>query len=197
MEDEKLRRRREYQREYMRAYRSTHPRTEGDKEYRRAYARGYARIKRATDPDWVEKHRADSRERMAKHRADPDVRKVLYAKHAEWARKNKDRLNAKAKERNSTPEGKRRNKSYLVRSVHGISLAEYEGYVEREGGACAICRRPFDDLLKPRLDHNHETGAIRGALCSRCNLNLHIVEKYGDLLPAMVAYLQTRGSQPA
>ena len=43
-----------------------------------------------------------------------------------------------------------------------------------QGGVCALCRKPLDfsakELnLRPVLDHNHVTGACRGALCRGCN----------------------------
>ena len=46
--------------------------------------------------------------------------------------------------------------------------------LELQGGLCAICSR------KPKiehLDHDHKTGAIRGTLCSGCNLLLGVIEK--------------------
>lgn len=43
-------------------------------------------------------------------------------------------------------------------------------FIEAQAGQCAICRQ--DVTEDPRLDHCHETGCIRGVLCSSCNVKL-------------------------
>jgi hypothetical protein len=55
---------------------------------------------------------------------------------------------------------------------HGISVEEY---VKRRSWPCEIC----GDLLEPsgagrgmHIDHDHETGALRGTLCEQCNRGL-------------------------
>lgn len=55
-----------------------------------------------------------------------------------------------------------------LQAVYGITLERYEELHRQQDGCCAICMR------KPRtrrlaVDHDHETGAIRGLLCTRCN----------------------------
>jgi hypothetical protein len=39
--------------------------------------------------------------------------------------------------------------------------------IERQNGACVICLRPLGD--KPHVDHDHESGEVRGILCFNCN----------------------------
>lgn len=46
---------------------------------------------------------------------------------------------------------------------------------DAQGGACPICRRAFTwngDGLRFIIDHDHETGKVRGLLCHRCNTGL-------------------------
>jgi hypothetical protein len=39
---------------------------------------------------------------------------------------------------------------------------------EGQSGVCAICGRP-PGAKRLDVDHNHETGKIRGLLCGSCN----------------------------
>jgi hypothetical protein len=41
--------------------------------------------------------------------------------------------------------------------------------VARQGGKCAICGHPFSQRDGPVLDHDHDTGFIRGVLHRSCN----------------------------
>lgn len=59
----------------------------------------------------------------------------------------------------------------MVEKVYGITSAEYDALLKRQGGKCAICRaRPRS--IRLAVDHDHGTGAVRGLLCSRCNHDL-------------------------
>src|ERR1051326_1383585 len=70
----------------------------------------------------------------------------------------------------------------------GITQAEYDRLLARQGGVCAICRRdrpgPKRRLLA--VDHCHETGRIRGLLCMRCNTSLGAI---GDSLDGARRFL--------
>jgi hypothetical protein len=41
--------------------------------------------------------------------------------------------------------------------------------VDRQGKKCAVCQKPFTKRDIPVLDHDHDTGYIRGALHNSCN----------------------------
>lgn len=67
-----------------------------------------------------------------------------------------------------------RRDSHLVRT-YGITLDEYEARVQGQGGMCACCGRGLG--IKPVVDHDHETGKVRGIVCYGCNTGLG---KIGD-----------------
>ncbi len=65
-----------------------------------------------------------------------------------------------------------------------ITQVDYDVMVRLQDGKCAICGR--NEQLVP--DHDHETGAVRGGLCQRCNTRLVAVED-AEWLEAALAYL--------
>lgn len=67
---------------------------------------------------------------------------------------------------------------WLLR-VYGITLAEREALAKRQGGRCAICRRKAKTLC---VDHDHDTGFVRGLLCFRCNQALGF---FGDSVQSL------------
>ena len=56
------------------------------------------------------------------------------------------------------------------RNLYGSDFNEDRLYSE-QGGKCAICRTP-KSLDEMELDHDHETGRLRGFLCKNCNFKL-------------------------
>lgn len=73
---------------------------------------------------------------------------------------NKHQYKTKKNERNK----KRLNKKY------GITTEMYNQLLNEHNYCCAICRIPEKDLKKKlAVDHNHETGEVRGLLCDKCN----------------------------
>jgi hypothetical protein len=82
-----------------------------------------------------------------------------------------------------------RNLPYL----YGITRAEYDALLARQGGACAICGAP---PKKERLcvDHCHLTGRIRGLICRKCNFGLGCLRDDHRTLIAALAYLAYRAT---
>lgn len=74
------------------------------------------------------------------------------------------------------------------RHRYGVEREEYEAILARQGGVCGICGR--DEKLV--IDHDHETGEIRGLLCHRCNFALGAVEDDIRILSRAIAYLEER-----
>lgn len=61
---------------------------------------------------------------------------------------------------------------------YGITIDEYDEMLKMQGSVCAICAGspPSTRILKFAVDHDHETGEVRGLLCQRCNMALHFIE---------------------
>jgi hypothetical protein len=78
--------------------------------------------------------------------------------------------------------------SKILKRLYGISQADYDVLLARQGGVCAICgRRPKRGRLY--VDHCHVTGRVRGLLCRGCNFALGHLRDNQRTMIAALAYL--------
>jgi hypothetical protein len=114
-----------------------------------------------------------------------------------WARKNKAKIKKNhASWKKKNPESYRRaNRNYRLKKEYGITESDYGLLLESQGGRCGICRRHQDELkYRLNVDHDHDTGEVRGLLCSRCNVSLGVFGDSVDGLMVAIAYLQKAAS---
>lgn len=77
---------------------------------------------------------------------------------------------------------------------YGMTLAEFSEMVERQGGGCAICGKEIyltstGRIFRLCIDHCHDTGEIRGVLCTRCNTGIGMFRDDPELLGLAIQYL--------
>lgn len=87
----------------------------------------------------------------------------------------------------------------VTRKIHQahkhISLEDYNRIFDAQNGCCAICGRHQSELDKRlSVDHDHETGEVRGLLCHGCNLGLGYFKDSPTRLSNASAYLQNCGT---
>jgi hypothetical protein len=82
---------------------------------------------------------------------------------------------------------------YHLKHTYGMTVEQYDAMTFAQGGLCAICKKlptvRSKKSLRLDVDHNHETGEIRGLLCSTCNTALHKIEHDEKWAAAAKAYL--------
>lgn len=88
----------------------------------------------------------------------------------------------------------RRHEGHLRRTF-GISVERYAEMLRDQGHVCAICRRPETytqqgSVKALAVDHDHETGAIRGLLCTACNVGIGQLGDDVEVLRAAIRYLE-------
>jgi DNA-directed RNA polymerase subunit RPC12/RpoP len=82
--------------------------------------------------------------------------------------------------------------AYHRKRAYGITLTEYEGMAFSQDWKCAICGSKTEkDLL---VDHNHDTGQVRGLLCHTCNTGIGYLKDSTAVLRGAIEYLEENGS---
>ena len=73
---------------------------------------------------------------------------------------------------------------------YGITIEEYEILVAEQNNGCAICNASTGSNGKRlSVDHNHQTGEVRGLLCDDCNTALGKFKDDPSLLAKAITYL--------
>jgi hypothetical protein len=58
----------------------------------------------------------------------------------------------------------------------------------KQGGKCGICGS-VSNGKRLAIDHDHETGRVRGLLCQQCNTALGLFKDQVELLKKAIDYL--------
>lgn len=107
-----------------------------------------------------------------------------YEEHKEWVENNPD-----------TVREYRANDKWTLKkrcSRHGITPEEFWSIYEEQDGTCPICDKAIK-AEKSAIDHNHETGEVRGILCKNCNRALGMLGDNPDNMARAEAYLLDKG----
>jgi hypothetical protein len=62
-----------------------------------------------------------------------------------------------------------RNYANHIKHRYGVTIEQVEVLRTSQGNSCAICKAPEPTDRYLHIDHNHDTGKIRGLLCYGCN----------------------------
>lgn len=77
-----------------------------------------------------------------------------------------------------------------LRRTFGITQADFDAMLAVQDGCCAICKRSAEDSYKGlHVDHDHESGRVRGLLCHKCNMALGLLGDSVSALADAIAYL--------
>lgn len=121
------------------------------------------------------------------HKRCPDCEKVKP--HSDWER-NKTSSDGWASYCRKCRAA--RNRDSYFRRKYGLSQDELRDRVKRQGHLCVIC------LAAPpeHVDHDHETGAVRGVLCFSCNAALGQLKDRPDVMRRAADYVEGNSWKP-
>lgn len=127
--------------------------------------------------------------------ADP-VQQAEYFKNYEKTRVRSPEQVQKRRDNNralmARPAQLERRRANDLRRKYGITVADWDALFIAQGGSCAICKTQEPPLKKGwHTDHCHETGKVRGILCSRCNQMLGLSLESETTLQSAIGYLRT------
>ncbi len=111
-----------------------------------------------------------------------------------WSKKNAHKKNASSmKWAKNNPT---RARFYHIKSKYNLTQDEYNDLLTKQNYVCAICFKPESathsksrKVAPLSIDHNHETGKVRGLLCHKHNLAIGAFNDDVVLLESARQYL--------
>ena len=106
-----------------------------------------------------------------------------------WEKSEKAR-SAQQKYR-SSEKAKNNVRNRHLKRVFGITQDEYLKMLSSQNERCAICEKHYSyQNRRLDIDHDHETGKIRGLLCNPCNRAIGRFEHNTMLMKKAINYLK-------
>jgi hypothetical protein len=120
--------------------------------------------------------------------------KAISAFSVRSSAKDGRRTQCKACDQKYRLENQNEIREYHYQNRYGISLEKYEEKLKEQDYSCAICgsKHTSNDRMKRLVvDHNHNTGQVRGLLCHACNVAIGAAKEQEDILMACISYLRS------
>lgn len=130
--------------------------------------------------------KAASRRSYRKLMDDPARREAYRERKRQWRIENKEAFNAYKREWRQKRDSLK-NRDEWMRQRYGITLKEYDAMFAQQGNVCAICK--LSDEKTMHIDHDHETGKVRGILCSQCNQGIGLLRENQSSIARAIQYL--------
>lgn len=112
-----------------------------------------------------------------------DCKACCSARAMQWFKDNPGRATAN-------------KRKFNLAKNYGLTVEEYNAMLRRQGGVCAVCGRgePAEHgrtgkQFRLAVDHCHETGAVRGLLCQKCNRAIGLFGDDPILIRKAISYL--------
>lgn len=134
------------------------------------------------------------KERSRKYYLKNKEKRIKY--NSKYYSTNKIKLNKKDKEKYEINKTKKIKQSIDNRRIrkYNITTLEYDIMLQKQNYVCLICLKKDRLNTKLCIDHNHETGKVRGLLCRSCNLAIGHLNDNPYLCQRAAGYLLTNNN---
>lgn len=78
---------------------------------------------------------------------------------------------------------------YGIKFRYGLTKVQYLDLIADQEYKCMICEC---ELADPCVDHDHQTGRVRGIICRSCNTIIGIAKDSPELLRRAAVYVEKR-----
>ncbi|MCR4307302.1 MAG: endonuclease VII domain-containing protein [Candidatus Berkelbacteria bacterium] len=132
-------------------------------------------------PFWKDKNREDG--------LNPYCKKCAGAANKEWTSKNIEKVRQYTKK--WTKENPKKMREHQRKYRYGMTPGRYDELFASQNGRCAICGSdtPGGRGVDFHVDHDHNTGKVRGLLCTNCNHMIGIAHEETSIFSKAIKYL--------
>ena len=161
------------------------------KGYRAGYTGQCKACRYVKMAEWAKSH-PDNRKATYKRLNQKDERR---AKNREYAQERRD--NGKAPEYMSEYRQIHHDKILQqardgnLRNKYGLTPEQFHSMLAAQDGVCSICKQPDKQGIRLAVDHNHDTGEVRGLLCGNCNKAIGLMRDSPAILFRAIEYLNS------
>jgi hypothetical protein len=78
---------------------------------------------------------------------------------------------------------------YDIKRNYGLDWPALHFLLAANNNACKACGRQFAGRVKYAVDHDHDTGRVRGLLCCNCNSALGMLGDDPDRVAGLLRYI--------
>ena len=152
------------------------------KECATRIARLYYSDNKGKVAEYHKQYRLENKEKIAKRQRRYQLKnKERMSEHDKrWRAKHKVKRAADSRARN------------LLRNF-SMTVEDYDRMLVKQRGCCKICGR-MPKKARLAVDHDHESGKVRGLLCSNCNLILGNAKDCPTVLRLAALYVEEHNS---
>ena len=85
-------------------------------------------------------------------------------------------------------------RKYDLKKSYNMTIEQYDEMLLKQNNCCGICKKHISKIISTKkfnfcVDHNHNTGRIRGLLCDKCNRGIGLLCDDIDILINAIEYL--------